>query len=147
MCNGLEDVSQIFSNDESVSGANNDINTENHESNYDKRLLRDQIRFPNQLYSILENVKHASTISWVFDGKAFSVYEPQKLEKEVMPLYFKTSKLKSFQKQLNTYGFERTKIGGGLNIYYHQHFVQNNSELLLLMHRVNTWPKKSFKRA
>merc|ERR1712151_1274906 len=104
MCNGLDDISQIFSNDESAPGPNIDIDAEKYLPNYNKRLLRDKARFPHQLYSILENVEHASTISWVFDGKAFSVYEPQKLEKEVMPLYFKTSKLKSLQKQLNIYG-------------------------------------------
>ena len=101
-----------------------------------------EIRFPNLLYSILQNDEHSHIISWMPSGKAFIIHNLRDLETVVLPLYFKTAKLKSFQKQLNIYGYERVKLKNKSTIYLHDHFIQHNPELLLLVIRVKIWPRK-----
>ena len=43
-------------------------------------------------------------MSWVSDGKAFKVHQPDQFVKKIVPLYFKQKAYKSFQRQLHLYG-------------------------------------------
>ena len=54
-----------------------------------------------------------------------------------MPIYFRQSKLTSFQRQLNLYGFCRlTATGPDKGGYYHKCFLKNKPELAAGMLRV-----------
>ena len=88
---------------------------------------------------ILNIVQHESTISWQCDGKSFMIHDKDIFENEIMPLYFKTSRWKSFQKQLNIYWFQKVK--GKRREYYHQKFIRNNPNLMSSMKRERVWPK------
>jgi hypothetical protein len=83
----------------------------------DRRTLEciGMMTFPFKLYEMLQDVDkggvhHSSTrmplvVSWRHHGNAFTVHEPEIFVKKIMPHYFNQSKYKSFQRQLNLYGF------------------------------------------
>ena len=61
---------------------------------------------------------------------------PERFTKEVMPNYFKQSRLSSFQRQLNLYGFTRITSGPDAGGYYHELFLKGRPTLAIHMRRV-----------
>ena len=43
---------------------------------------------------------------------------------EILPEYFRTSKISSFYSQLNVYGFEWITIGCNIGAYYNEYFLR-----------------------
>ena len=107
-------------------------------SEKEKRSLQ-TLRFPELLRTILDEEQHSSIISWQNDGISFAIHDKSLFETIVMPLYFQTNKWKSFQKQLNIYGFR--KFNGQRRVHYHQFFVQDEPVLMTLMKREKVYPK------
>ena len=69
-------------------------------------------------------------ISWVNnEGRSFQIINRELFEKILMPLYFKATKLRSFQRQLNLWGFERT-ANGDMSFYSHPFFIRGQPENL-----------------
>ena len=56
--------------------------------------------------------------------------------KEIVPLYFRHSRLSSFKRQLNLYGFEQINIGPYRGGYYHEMFHRDSPEICRRMRRV-----------
>jgi len=78
-------------------------------------------------------------ISWVNGGRSFQINNRELFEKLVMPLYFKATKLRSFQRQLNLWGFERTQTASGdssSSFYSHSQFIRGQPENLRHILRV-----------
>ena len=72
------------------------------------------VPFPYRLHEMLSDVdaKHdCSIVSWLPDGKHFKVHDPLRFVQEVIPSAFKQKSLKSFQRQLLLYGFQRVHEG------------------------------------
>lgn len=70
--------------------------------------------FPFQLYDALQKATELDlrSVSWVQNGTRFMVHDRDLFVKEVLPRHFSgQSQFKSFQRQLNLYGFLRTKKG------------------------------------
>lgn len=65
--------------------------------------------FPEKLMEMLdeESILHPDIVSWLPHGRAFLVRKPKVFTSEIMPKYFRQSKLTSFQRQLNLYSFRR----------------------------------------
>jgi len=55
---------------------------------------------------------------------------------EVVPLYFRQSRLSSFKRQLNLYGFNLVNSGAFRGAYYHELFQKDRPELCRRMRRV-----------
>jgi HSF-type DNA-binding len=76
-----------------------------------KRPSRDaETKFPCKLHKMLQDVENEGLthiVSWHNDGKCFRVHEPEQFVEKILPRYFKKSKYRSFQRQLNLYGFHR----------------------------------------
>jgi hypothetical protein len=103
--------------------------------------------FPEKLHRLLLEVEAAGrgdVISFVAGGRAFAIHKPEKFFKEIVPLYFRQSRLSSFKRQLNLYGFELINTGPARGGYYHELFVKDRPELCRRMRRVavKVTPKK-----
>ena len=53
-------------------------------------------------------------------------------------LYYIDTKLTSFQRQLNLYGFRRMNKGEYQGAYFHPKFIENRKDLLTFVKRVST---------
>ena len=83
-----------------------------------------------KLHSILEESEAAGLehiISWQPHGRAFKIHNPKLFAEKIMRKYFpKTTKVASFQRQFNLYGFERiTRDGPDAGAYYHEAFLRH----------------------
>jgi hypothetical protein len=95
--------------------------------------------FPEKLHRMLKGVADSGDsdiISFYAHGRAFGVHDPERFVKDVMPNYFKQSRLSSFQRQLNLYGFTRISSGPDTGGYYHELFLQARPTLCVHMRRV-----------
>mmetsp|Transcript_20005 Transcript_20005/g.25923 ORF Transcript_20005/g.25923 Transcript_20005/m.25923 type:complete len:756 (-) Transcript_20005:63-2330(-) len=95
--------------------------------------------FPKQLHQLLSNnsmhghgpphnVQHI--VSWQPHGRAFLVRNSKKMESEVLLRYFKQTKIKSFLRQLNKWGFKRITKGIDEGCYYHELFLRGKPWLI-----------------
>lgn len=95
--------------------------------------------FPEKLHRLLIEVEVAGrsdVISFIAGGKAFAIHKPDKFFDEIVPQYFRQSRLSSFKRQLNLYGFELINNGPTRGAYYHEMFVKDHPELCRRMRRV-----------
>lgn len=98
--------------------------------------------FPEKLHELLEmestpNFAQDLTaiVGWLPHGRAFLVRKPKEFTRDVMPKYFRQTKLTSFQRQLNLYGFRRITQGPDAGAYYHEMFLRGRPQLCLRMIR------------
>lgn len=88
--------------------------------------------FPWKLHEMLQmcadNDKEGIA-SWVLNGKAFRVNDISLLVKEILPLFFNQTKYKSFQRQLNLWGFQRIHNGTERGAYHHKYFIRGQPDL------------------
>lgn len=96
-----------------------------------------QPTFPWKLHMVLEECEqlgYEDIISWQGD-RMFRIHEPKRFEEEIMKSYFKQTQYRSFQRQLNLYGFRRLKGDFEERTYVHDYFIRGKSELCCFMHR------------
>ena len=96
--------------------------------------------FPIALYNMLDTVDKlglSHIVSWQPHGRAFSVHAPKAFVEQVMPLFFRQSKISSFQRQLNLYGFRRlTGKTCDQGAYYNEFFLRGRSDLTTNLQRI-----------
>ena len=66
--------------------------------------------FPTKLYEMLESVGLlglSDSVTWLSHGRAFAVLNNEKFMDYVVPMFFKQTKIRSFTRQLNLWGFKR----------------------------------------
>jgi hypothetical protein len=96
-----------------------------------------KLPFPQKLYSLLSLNPDPSIISWQPHGRAFVVHEPEKFIEKIMPAHFKTqTKMTSFLRQLNLYGFTRILKGRDKGGYYHEMFLRGRRDLTVVIPRL-----------
>ncbi|OQS00589.1 hypothetical protein THRCLA_21674 [Thraustotheca clavata] len=95
-------------------------------------------KFLRHLYSIL-TVEDSTIISWSDDGMAIQLFDIKRLEKFVLPKYFKHNKLSSFQRQLNYFGFRKwTKTQSNICTFSHVEFNRNTTPETMTLSRKKT---------
>jgi hypothetical protein len=102
--------------------------------------------FPWRLHDMLnaaEVQSYQHMVSWQNGGKAFKVHDPKVFVQSIMPKYFNQTQYKSFQRQLNIYGFRRILHGGNKGAYTHDLFVRGNASLCRFMVRTKIKNKSS----
>lgn len=77
--------------------------------------------FPRKLYNLIE-AEPNNLIEWSGDGKSFMIHDENQFCVQVLPKYFRHTRLTSFQRQLNLYGFRRLTKGPDTGAYYHPLF-------------------------
>jgi hypothetical protein len=96
-------------------------------------------QFPWKLHEMLDLVEKSgddSIVSWLPGGQAFRVHMPELFVGKVMKLCFNQTKYKSFQRQLNLWGFERnTKECVEKGAYSHPLFLRGRRDLCQEMAR------------
>jgi len=99
----------------------NDAATKPMDGNEDRKSFLANASFPKKLYDLV-NTGDELVVRWEEHGRAFRIIDAEKFAEEVLPLYFRHSKLTSFQRQLNLYGFRRITKGEDQGSYYHAKF-------------------------
>ena len=95
--------------------------------------------FPEKLHRMLLEIEkdgNAHIISFFPHGRAFGIHDTDQFEEKIMPKYYKQSRLSSFQRQLNLYGFTRIVSGPDAGGYYHELFLKGRPALCTHMRRV-----------
>jgi len=96
------------------------------------------VPFPEKLHQMLSSIDGegmSHIVSWQPHGRCFVVHKPKEFVAEVMPFYFRQTKLTSFQRQLNLYGFCRLTSGRDRGGYYHELFLRGRPFLCKRMMR------------
>jgi hypothetical protein len=112
-------------------------------------LHSSKLPFVWKLYEMLEVVDRTGNqhiVSWVGEGKAFKVHDIKSFVHKIIPMYFRQSKYKSFQRQLYLYEFKRIPSGPHAGSYFHPKFVRGIKTLCLLMSPTNTKRSKFQKK-
>jgi len=94
--------------------------------------------FPEKLHRMLSDVERdgiTDVVSFFSHGRAFAIHKPRRFVREIMPHYFRQTRLTSFQRQLNLYGFQRISQGPDNGGYYHELFLRGRPGLCVNMKR------------
>lgn len=115
-----------------------------------------QLRFPWKLHLLLERCEYEyqqklaaaaaegtspnrvpdMPISWLPTGKAFKVHDKERFVKEVMPSFFGTQSFKTFQRNLNLWGFTRVSKGPQKDVCSHPLFLKGFPAVCQSMKRI-----------
>jgi len=97
--------------------------------------------FPEKLFQLLDDTYKegkSDIVSFLPDGHAFVLYKKQKFMTDIVPKYFRFSKLTSFQRQLSMYGFRRINSGKDAGAYYHKKFLREKPSFCTQIKRINS---------
>mmetsp|Transcript_91707 Transcript_91707/g.137322 ORF Transcript_91707/g.137322 Transcript_91707/m.137322 type:complete len:148 (+) Transcript_91707:85-528(+) len=103
--------------------------------------------FPRKLFTMLEEADSqgfSDIVSWQPDGSSFRVHKPKKFATTIMCQYFNQTRYKSFQRQLNIYGFQRIHTGPKRGGYEHPCMNRSSPELCQVITRLSS-PEKLYK--
>ena len=96
--------------------------------------------FPERLHRLLTEVEaagHGDIVSFTEDGRAFKVHKAEEFFRQIVQVYFKQTRLSSFKRQLNLYGFELIDHGPSKGSYYHELFMRDEPDLARQIRRVD----------
>ena len=100
------------------------------------------VLFPWKLHQMLDAADSdgfTSVVSWLSDYKSYKVHDKETFTSLIMPKFFDgQTKYKSFQRQLNMWGFQRHLFGPCRGGYTHEHFVKGLPSLCCRMTRSKT---------
>ena len=87
--------------------------------------------FPYKLYATLDDKRSESSIKWLPHGLVlFCIHDKEVFTTHVMPRYFKATKMRSFQRQLNLWGFKRIVSGVDTDAWRHASFIRGHPQYL-----------------
>jgi hypothetical protein len=105
--------------------------------------------FPEKLHRMLREIDEEGDddiVSFYLHGRAFGIHDQDRFVKEIMPKYFKQTRLSSFQRQLNLYGFTRIGNGPDAGGYFHELFLKRRPTLCSYMRRVGVPRGEEYRR-
>jgi HSF-type DNA-binding len=103
--------------------------------------------FPHKLYRMLHecslNPRDGKIVSFLPSGRGFTIHKPKDFVAEIMPRYFTTRRIASFQRQLNLYGFRRISEGKEKGAYFHKDFLKGKRTRIQKIKRKSTASRPS----
>jgi hypothetical protein len=103
------------------------------------KYIKRAVLFPMKLHDMLDKADTSNydhIVSWQQHGRSFLIHIPKAFENIVLPLCnFKLTKVSSFNRQLNMYGFKRITAGRDRGGYYHERFLRNKHSLVTKIQR------------
>lgn len=113
-------------------------------------FARSREQFPAKLYAILElaNMQAAgsSGCSWLPHGRAFKIFDEHKFMNSCVPIFFKQTKIRSFHRQLNLWGFKRVSKSVDAGAWYNEFFIRGYPEEMKKMVRIKIKGKLNAKQ-
>lgn len=94
----------------------------------------------------MNDPKYNDIVRWTDEGDAFIIINKNEFSDKVLPIFFKHKNLPSFVRQLNIYGFKKTKYKSEEHCFAHRDFKRDNKKLILNMTR-KTKRKSSDKKS
>lgn len=92
--------------------------------------------FLEKLFDILDEASpYGHMISWQPDGCSFIIKKVHEFSEHVLPKYFKHSNIQSYIRQLNMYGFSKTRHDSNHREFTHKLFRRGRRDLLKLIKR------------
>jgi hypothetical protein len=92
--------------------------------------------FLEKLFDILEDEgSYHHLISWQPDGNSFIIKKVNEFSEIVLPKYFKHSNIQSYIRQLNMYGFSKTRHDSNHHEFTHKLFQRGRRDLLPFIRR------------
>lgn len=94
--------------------------------------------FLSKLYQLVSAISTDSCVTWTEDGDSFVITNQEHFSRNVLPVYFKHSNIRSFIRQLNTYGFrKRANISSNDDCveFYHPKFRKGQPGMLMKIKR------------
>jgi hypothetical protein len=126
------------------------------------------------MLEVTEREGLADVVSFFSHGRAFAIHKPRRFVQEIMPRFFRQTRLTSFQRQLNLYGkrtrkfdlvqfflikndansslsqtlsgFRRISQGPDNGGYYHELFLKSRPGLVVNMKRTKVKGQSKLKR-
>jgi len=93
------------------------------------------LTFPRKIMEILAN-EDPNIVGWLPSGMCFILLDNDAFAQQILPKYFRHTKITSFQRQLNLYGFRRIAKGPEAGAYRHELFRKDLPDLCLQMKRL-----------
>lgn len=94
--------------------------------------------FLTKLFQIVSAPATDRCIAWTGRGDSFVISDPDSFAREILPTYFKHNNIRSFVRQLNTYGFrKRTNISSTDEHleFFHEKFRRDQPSMLMQIKR------------
>jgi hypothetical protein len=94
--------------------------------------------FLTKLFQIVSATATDRCITWTARGDSFVISDPDSFARDILPTYFKHNNIRSFVRQLNTYGFrKRTNISSTDDHleFFHEKFRRDQPALLTQIKR------------
>lgn len=94
--------------------------------------------FLTKLFDIVSATTTDRCIAWTSRGDSFVISDPDGFARDILPTYFKHNNIRSFVRQLNTYGFrKRTNISSTDEHleFFHEKFRRDQPALLMQIKR------------
>jgi len=97
----------------------------------EESLSEKKLSFAEQLMVILDSDEYSDVLTWMPDGKAFTIVEPKRFTKELMPRFFNIRNMSSFVRKLTRWGFARVHEKETMNsdIFKHPDFQRGKSRM------------------
>jgi len=86
--------------------------------------------FPMKLMKVLSSKDFQDIITWLPDGKSFTIVRPKAFVAEILPKHFKQAKYSSFTRKLHRWGFQRHLRGEEAGAFFHKLFHRGRLDLV-----------------
>jgi len=125
-------VVEPFEEEAPLTKNKNATNSGSASSIQDKDLYM-RLTFPEKLMEMLSRKEFSDSICWLPHGKSFTIVDPEKFNSQVLPLFFKRCKHKSFTRKLYRWGFRLITKGPETNSYFNENFLRDSADQITKM--------------